>query len=157
MVDPLHAPRSHLRAQSRRGRRIQREIGANHNAILGACHLNRDEFIDYVGAHRIRSALKWIAPTAAAARTHDHLGVDRHAAVIAGSDGKIVFAGQAQQIFVVLSGLATPKPPRRAFRAPGVLEIPLALDQITYPHLEPDTAAIFTWTSRVAAQFARLD
>src|SRR5690242_4084224 len=140
-----------------RRRLVQRQIVPQDHAIVVPGRGPRDQLLAHVLAHRGRIALERIAKTAAAAGAHDDPGVDRHRNVAASHGLECVLARQADQVIAVLARLAAPEPPGAAFLPPGMLEVPLALDQVAHLHVDAEAAAEFAGAAGVRAQAPRLD
>src|SRR6516165_4091960 len=136
---------------------VDREPIREHHPVMLARRSRGDEFLLHVRAHRYGVALERIAPAAAAAGAHDHLGAHWHRVVRPARDAKFALARLAHEIHAVFARLAAPQAPRRALVSAHELEIPFPFDQVAHAHIDAEAAAIFPRTAGIRAQRAALD
>src|SRR5262245_24039255 len=87
-----------MRAQFTRRVLVDRPIAREHDTVLLARRRRGYQLLEHIPAYPLRVALERIAPTATAARAHDHLRLLRHRPMAAVHGAKFGLARRAQQI-----------------------------------------------------------
>src|SRR5262249_20042468 len=145
-------PRFEPRAQCACPALVNRELGAEHDAVIVTRSASGNITFQQVMAHQRRVTLERLAPAAAPPRADNGLGAGRDRDMCPALPAERLLARQPQQVAARLPGRAAPHAPGRALGSPGLLEVPPSLDQVAHAHIEPEPPAIFAAPARILTQ-----